>query len=43
MPTEDEIQESGQEQLIEWYQSMNKEARRLKKRKPRGLQRRNIR
>jgi len=43
MPTEDEIQESSQEQLIEWYESMNKEARRLKKRKPRGLQRRNIR
>jgi len=43
MPTEDEIQGSSQEQLIDWYQSMNKEARRLKKRKPKGLNRRNIR
>jgi polyphosphate kinase len=43
VPTEDEIQESCQEQLIDWYASLNKEARRLKKRKPRGLHRRNIR
>ncbi|MEN8148445.1 MAG: polyphosphate kinase 1 [Planctomycetota bacterium] len=42
-PEEEEIPESSQEQLIDWYQSMQKEARRLKKRKPKGLQRRNVR
>jgi polyphosphate kinase len=43
LPAEDEDPTSCQEQLIDWYASLNKEARRLKKRKPRGIHRRNVR